>query len=133
MTESVASLRDGFRARWRTIHEFSWSFLGCDAAYAACLLVAQLWLGLLWFFYQGFGIARGLILLCMLAGLLVLRVLPRPGSSPRPAGAATLTTPLRILLAVAVAVDIGMLAVSSARSIETSKIPMDEGQTSWRA
>jgi hypothetical protein len=133
MTESVATTRASFRAWWRRIHDFSWSFLGCDAAYAASLLAAQLWLGLLWFFYQGFGVARGFILLCLLAGLVILRLYPRPSASTAPAGAAALTTPLRILLVVAIATDIGMLAVSSARSIETAKIPMDEGQTSWRA
>jgi hypothetical protein len=133
MTESAAALRDGFRARWRGVHDFSWHFLGCNGAYAASLLVAQLWLGLLWFFYQGHGIARGIIVSCLLAGLLVLRFFPRPRSSAHPAGAATLTTALKVLLAGALVLDLALLAVSSTHSIETSKIPMDEGQTSWRA
>src|SRR5579862_6529159 len=59
----------------------SWRLVGCDPEYTASLLVAQLWLGLLWFFYQGFGIARGLILCGFLIGLLFLRFLPRPHSS----------------------------------------------------
>jgi hypothetical protein len=126
-------MRDGFRARWRGVHDFSWQFLGCDAAYAASLLAAQLWLGLLWFFYQGHGIARGIIVCGLLAGLLVLRFFPRPQSSAQPAGAATLTTPLKVLLVAAILVDLALLGVSSTRSIQTSRIPMDEGQTSWRA
>lgn len=111
----------------------SWRIIGCDAAYSASLLIAQLWLGLLWFFYQGFGIARGIILCCLLAGLLLLRFLPQARSSHHPAGAERLTSGLKGLLAVAIVLDLALMIVSGARSLETSKIPMDEGQTSWRA
>lgn len=115
------------------INGLLWRLIGCDSAYAAALLVAQLWLGLLWFFYQGFGIARGFILCMFFGGLLVLRFFPRPRSSSRPTGSAELTPILKVLLVAAVAVDLALMAVSSTRSFESAKIPMDEGQTSWRA
>ena len=133
MTESIVNLRDSLAARWRPMHDFSWRFLGCDPAFAGSLLAAQLWLGLLWFFYQGYGIARGVILCCFLAGLIVLRFLPRSRSSPSLAGMTSLTPLLKLLLILTIAIDIGMTVVSSTISFETSKIPMDEGQTSWRA
>ena len=132
MTAAIPASQSRF-ASARLMHDLSWRLIGCDPAYAASLLVAQLWLGLLWFFYQGFGITRGFILCCLLAGLIALRFFPRPGSSASPAGTSSLTPLLKYLLAITVAVDVGMMVVSSAISVETSKIPMDEGQTSWRA
>src|SRR5947207_1374714 len=130
----AAILSSGSIAAWRRrVHQISWRVLGCDAGYAGALLVAQLWLGLLWFFYQGFGIVRGLILCCLFAGLIVLRFFPRPGSSWQAAGASALTPALKLLLIATVILDLALMAVSSGRSIETWKIPMDEGQTSWRA
>lgn len=133
MTQAVQHSRPGFASTAALLHDLSRRLIGCDAAYAASLLVAQLWLGLLWFFYQGFGIARGVILCCLLFGLLLLRFFPRARSSLEPAGARALTPGLKILLVAAVALDVALMAVSSGRSLETSKIPMDEGQTSWRA
>lgn len=107
--------------------------LGCDPFFAGCVMAAQLWLGLLWFFYQGFGIVRGIILAGLLVGLVGLRLwLPRWQASGL-AGATSLTTTLRVLLFAIVLLDLGMMAVSTTISIATSKIPMDEGQTSWRA
>jgi len=131
--ESIPDAQLRFASPPRRMHDLSWRLLGCDPAYAAWLLGSQLWLGLLWFFYQGFGITRGLILCCFLAGLLVLRFVPPPRSTPRPAGATGLPQNLRALLIIVIVIDLGMLAVSSTRSVETGKIPMDEGQTSWRA
>lgn len=132
MTQAVPDSRAAVPGALATrIHDLSWRIIGCDANYAAWLLVAQLWLGLLWFFYQGFGVARGFILCCFLAGLIGLRFFPRP--PPCVAGMTSLTPLLKLLLILTVAVDVGMTVVSSTISFETSKIPMDEGQTSWRA
>src|SRR5438105_2554737 len=133
MTQAVQNSRSGFASTAGLLHDLSRRIIGCDAGFAASLLVAQLWLGLLWFFYQGFGIARGVILCCLLFGLLLLRSFPRARSSLEPAGAGALTQGLKVLLVAAVALDLALMAVSSGRSLETSKIPMDEGQTSWRA
>ncbi|HVB17169.1 MAG TPA: hypothetical protein VNF04_11580 [Stellaceae bacterium] len=107
--------------------------LGCDPLFAGVLAAAQLWLGLLWFFYWGYGIERGVILAVVLAGLIVLRFRPRPLSSERPAGMPLVPPVLRVLLIAALLLDVGMMVDSDVRSVRTSKIPMDEGQTSWRA
>jgi len=133
MTQAVPNPKSGSNAPAALMHDLSWRLVGSDASYAVSLLVAQLWLGLLWFFYQGFGIERGVILCCLLAGLFFLRFFPRPRSASRPAGAEAMTPNLKALLALAVVLDVALMAVSSTRSLETSKIPMDEGQTSWRA
>jgi len=117
----------------RGLKDWSWRILGCDPAFACALLVAQLWLGLLWFFYQGQGIVRGAILGVVLLGLFVLRFRPRPASVTGQAGATALTATLRALLLVAVLLDLTLMAVSGMHSLRTGKIPMDEGQTSWRA
>lgn len=107
--------------------------LGCEPAFALWLLGFQLWLALLWFYYQGFGVARGLILCGLLAGLMALRF----GGSSRPAvglpRSKTLTPVLRTLLVATLLLDLAMMFVSTSTSVETGKIPMDEGQTSWRA
>ncbi|HEX3431584.1 MAG TPA: hypothetical protein VHT03_11920 [Rhizomicrobium sp.] len=131
--ESIPDSQPNFASPARWINDLSWRLLGCDAAYAGSLLAAQLWLGLLWFFYQGYGIARGFILCCLLAGLAVLRLFPRPGSSPHPAGTTSLTPLLKALLVATVVLNVGMVVTSSVICLRTSKIPMDEGQTSWRA
>jgi hypothetical protein len=133
MMPAVQNSRADLAPALRPIQDLSWRLLGCDAAYAVSLLVAQLWLGLLWFFYQGFGITRGIIFCCFLVGLIFLRFFPRSASSPHPAGANAMTPLLKFLLVATVVADLAMMAVSSATSLETSKIPMDEGQTSWRA
>jgi hypothetical protein len=117
----------------RGLKDWSWRILGCDPAFACALLAAQLWLGLLWFFYQGQGIVRGAILGAVLLGLFVLRLRPRPASTAGQAGATALTVTLRSLLLVAVLLDLTLMAVSGMHSLRTGKIPMDEGQTSWRA
>lgn len=109
----------------------SWRLLGCETAFAGWLLAIQLWLALLWFYYQGFGTARGLILVGLLAGLIVLRFLP--ARTARLAGSLRLPPLLRGLLIATVVLDIGLLVVSGTTSVHKSKIPMDEGQTSWRA
>ncbi len=112
-----------------------WSrrILGCDPLFAGALAAAQLWLGLLWFFYWGYGIERGIILGALLTGLMVLRFRPHARSTEEPAGAARLPRAMRYLLIAALLLDIGMMAVSSARSLHSSIIPQDAGQTSWRA
>lgn len=117
----------------RGVAFWSWRLLGCDPVFAGGLLVIQLWLGLLWFFYQGFGIERGLILCGLLVGLLILPLLPRRLASAGPAGKGSLKSGLRALLLFAVILDICMMTVSSSISLATGKIPMDEGETSWRA
>jgi hypothetical protein len=118
---------------WCRAQALSWRLLGCDAAFAGSLLVAQLWLALLWFFYQGHGVVRGVILCGLLAGLIALRMHSGRTTSRGLRGPSSLTPALRLLLIAAVLLDVAMMAVSSTRSIETSKIPMDEGVTSWRA
>lgn len=111
----------------------SWRLLGCEPAFAGWLLAVQLWLALLWFYYQGFGVARGVILCGLLAGLFLLRLLPVPTLARGTAGAGYLPPVLRALLAAALLLDLGMMIVSGTTSVQSSKIPMDEGQTSWRA
>jgi hypothetical protein len=117
----------------RGLKDWSWRILGCDPAFAFALLAAQLWLGLLWFFYQGHGIARGIILGGLLLGLIALRFRPPAASTMERAGATTLTAVVRSLLIAAVLLDLGIMADSGTYSLRTGKIPMDEGQTSWRA
>ncbi|HEY3776592.1 MAG TPA: hypothetical protein VGL35_00895 [Rhizomicrobium sp.] len=118
---------------FRRVDALTWRLLGCDAAFAGYLLAVQLWLGLLWFFYQGFGVTRGIILGGLVAALFLLRFGARSPLAAISAGALSLTMLLRGLLIAAVLLDLGMMAVSSTKSFETTKIPMDEGQTSWRA
>lgn len=115
------------------LNALSWRVLGCDPVFAGCVLAAQLWLSLLWFFYQGFGIARGVILLGLLLGLLALRLGPSRKLAQVPAGANSLTFVVRALIVAAVLLDIGLMTVSSTTSFRSARIPMDEGQTSWRA
>lgn len=107
--------------------------LGCNLLFVIVIAGVQLWIGLLWFFYWGYGIERGIILGGILAGLTVLRLRSQPGLSGQPAGAALLPRALQGLLIAAVLLDVGMMVDSDARNLRTSKIPMDEGQTSWRA
>ncbi len=107
--------------------------LGCDPLFAGALAAAQLWLGLLWFFYWGYGIERGIILGVLLIGLVVLRFRPRPASAEQPAGAALLPRTLRGLLIAALLLNLGMMVDGNTRNLRTWSIPMDEGQTSWRA
>jgi hypothetical protein len=109
----------------------SWRLIGCEMAFAGWLLAIQLWLALLWFYYQGFGAVRGLILAGLLIGLIALRFLP--ARSARYAGLIRLPPVLRGLLIAALLLDVGMMVVSGMTSLHKSKIPMDEGQTSWRA
>src|SRR5579864_1886121 len=132
MTQAVPNSRADVRSSGRLLYRLSWRFIGCDPAYAAALLVSQLWLGLLWFFYQGHGIARGVIVGCFLAGLILLRYFPRAASTRKAAGASVITPLLKILLVATMVVDLVMTISSSVISQETSKIPMDEGQTGWR-
>jgi len=114
------------------LNRLSWRLLGCDAAFAGWLLAAQLWLGLLWFFQQGFGVARGVILCGLLIGLVALRLFPRRRSVEAPVGATSLTFALRVLLAMVLVLDASLMIVSTTTSFRSGKIPMDEGQTSWR-
>jgi hypothetical protein len=107
--------------------------LGCEGSFVVMMAAVQLWLGALWLFYWGFGIERGLILGALLAVLLALRFFPRANSTGEPAGATTLPPFLRALLIAALVLDLGMMALSDTISLRTSIIPMDEGQTSWRA
>ncbi len=95
----------------------------------AAIAAVQLWLGLLWFFYWGHGIERGVILSVVLAGLVALRFI-------RPPAHAVATSPPRWLVAAAVLIvllDLGMMTFSTVRCWQTGRIPMDEGETSWRA
>jgi hypothetical protein len=133
MTQALPNSRPDARFPGARLYALSWRFIGCVPGYAAALLISQLWLGLLWFFYQGHGIARGVIVGCYLAGLILLRYFPRASSTRQAAGAAAITPLLKVLLVATVVVDLVIVISSSVISLETSKIPMDEGQTSWRA
>jgi len=117
----------GFARYW------CWRILGCDPWFAGALAAAELWLGLLWFFYWGYGVERGYILGAFLLGLGVLWFRPRAGSFPGAAGQISLPPTVRGLLIAALVLDVSMMVVSDVRSVRTSQILMDEGQTSWRA
>jgi hypothetical protein len=94
------------------------------------IAAAQLWLGLLWFFYWGHGIERGVILAVVLAGLIALRFVkgPTTGTGPVPA-----PRWLIYVAGAAVVLNIILMVVSTTHSWRTGHIPMDEGETSWRA
>ena len=91
----------------------------------------QLWLALLWFVYWGHGIARGLIVLVVMASLLLLRVIPpRPADEPEQRHIPRI---LRWAIALALLLNIILMIDTSQHALRTGKIPMDEGQTTWRA
>ena len=123
----------GRASRVSRLEFLTWRLLGCEPAFAGWLLGIQLWLALLWFFYQGFGVVRGVILCGLLIGLIVLRFPFRFRAARPNTGSTVLPDTLRALLVATVLLDIGLMIVSCATSFERSKIPMDEGQTSWRA
>lgn len=93
---------------------------------------AQLWLGLLWFFYWGYGVTRGLIVLVVLIGLFLLRLLP-PGKAATDVERKAMPRWLRAAIVLAVLLDLGMMVVSGAHALRTGRIPMDQGQDTWRA
>ncbi|HEY1637958.1 MAG TPA: glycosyltransferase family 87 protein [Rhizomicrobium sp.] len=97
----------------------------------ACIAAAQLWLASLWFLYWGHGIARALIVLVVLIGLVLLRfapIAPVPDTGSR-------KMPRAIIwgIGLAVLLDLALMAVTDLHSWRTGHIPMDEGQTTWRA
>jgi hypothetical protein len=96
----------------------------------ACIAAAQLWLALLWFVYWGHGIARALIVLAVLAGLILLRfaplAIPQTGSRKMP-------RTIMLGIGLTLVLDLSLMAVSDLHSWRTGHVPMDEGQTTWRA
>lgn len=96
----------------------------------ACIAAAQLWLALLWFLYWGHGIARALIVLCVLLGLVLLRFAQ---SAVSDTGFRTMPRAIAWGIALAVLLDVALMAATDLHSWRTGHIPMDEGQTTWRA
>jgi hypothetical protein len=95
------------------------------------LAAAQIWLSLLLFFDWGHGMDRALILGGLLLGLIVMRLRPRPARET----ARGVSSPLwvRILLVMALTVDIGIVGYTTLLSIKSHRIPLDQGQMTWRA
>jgi hypothetical protein len=95
------------------------------------LAAAQIWLSLLLFFDWGHGMDRALILGGLLLGLIVMRLRPRPARDT----ARGVSTPfwVRMLLVMALTVDIGIVGYTTLISIKSHRIPLDQGQMTWRA
>jgi Glycosyltransferase family 87 len=98
----------------------------------ATFIVAQVWCCLLLVFEWGHGVARGMILAGLLAGLILLRFRPRPAAEAVSAGT-KLTGWIRVCLILALMLDFGVAGYATLRSVRTGEIPMDQGQTTWRA
>ena len=101
-------------------------------ALISTFIALQAWLACLLLFEWGHGVARGVILWGLLAGLLLLRFRPRPVSQ---AAGAVDAFPrwLRICLALAMIADLGVASYATIRSVRTGEIPLDQGQATWRA
>jgi hypothetical protein len=97
----------------------------------AYIAAAQLWLASLWFLYWGHGIARALIVVVVLIGLIFLRFVP---IAPIPdTGCRKMARAIVWGIGLAVLLDLALMAVTDLHSWRTGHIPMDEGQTTWRA
>jgi Glycosyltransferase family 87 len=101
------------------------------AGLALTLVAAKIWLSLFLDFDWGHGKARGLILCGVLFGLIILRVRPRPASETTFYAKSPLW--IGILLILALAADLGDAGQTTLRSVQTHRIPMDQGQATWRA
>jgi hypothetical protein len=101
-------------------------------ALISTFVAVQGWLGLLLIFEWGHGIARGVILGGLLGGLILLRFRPRPASEVVGDSGALLHS-LRVFLIFALIVDLGVVSYATIRSVRTRQIPMDQGQSTWRA
>jgi hypothetical protein len=98
---------------------------------ALALGATQVWLSALLIIGWRHGVERGFILGGLLAGLMLLRFRPRPiAASVAPD---SLPQWLRILLIAALIADFGIAGGTISRSLRTGLIPMDQGQTTWRA
>ena len=100
-------------------------------ALALTLVGIKFWFSLLLPLDWGHGTARGLILCGALLGLIILRLRPRP--APEIELYAKSPVWVRILLILAVAADLGIASQTTQRSVQTHRIPMDQGQATWRA
>lgn len=98
--------------------------------FAFLVLAPQVFLSILYKLDWGHGEIRGLIILILLVGLIAFRFTPRLGFREAPARAPKWIYALLFAAAVFVAID---CASTITRSVETGQIPMDEGQTTWRA
>jgi hypothetical protein len=102
---------------------------------ALLLIATQLYLGLLLFFDWGHGIERGLIVGGALLGLLFLRF-GSWASDDQPIATSIsdrLSVGLKTLLVTSLIIDFGMAGYTIVRSVRSHEIPMDQGQTTWRA
>ena len=100
-------------------------------ALALTLVGIKFWFSLLLPLDWGHDTARGLILCGALLGLIILRLRPRP--APEIELYAKSPVWVRILLILAVAADLGIASQTTQRSVQTHRIPMDQGQATWRA
>jgi hypothetical protein len=98
---------------------------------ALALVAVQVWLSLLSMLDWRHGAARRLILWGLLAGLMLLRLWPRP--TPASLDADPFPRWLRNLLVAALIVDFGIAGNTIFESWMTDRIPLDQGQATWRA
>jgi hypothetical protein len=78
-----------------------------------------------------YGIARGVLLGGIIAGLIGLRCVPHRVAESKPPPSAMLW--IRRLLVLAVALNAGIAISTVIHTAWFHRIPLDEGQTSWRA
>jgi hypothetical protein len=95
------------------------------------LVAVQIWLSLLLFLDRGHGMGRALILSGVLLGLIIIRLRPRP--APEIPGGMRSPLWVRILLVMTLTVDLGIAGYATLLSIKTHRIPLDQGQMTWRA
>jgi hypothetical protein len=79
----------------------------------------------------GHGIARGVIVAILLAGLVLFRRWFRPVHAA--GDVKSVPSLVKWLAAAALVVDAGVAGVTTLRTLGTQTIPGDEGQTTWRA
>jgi hypothetical protein len=95
----------------------------------ACLIGFEAYAALLFVYDWNHGVERGLLLLGLLLGLIALRF-QRERVWSEIARAPGL---IAKLLIIAIVLDLGISSYTIARSLHSNQIPMDQGQTTWRA
>jgi hypothetical protein len=99
------------------------------------LTATQLYLSLLLFLDWGRGVERGLIVGGLLLGLIFLRFGPWASNSQSRATARSdrISAALIALATIVLVMDLGAAGYTFVHSIRSRELPMDQGQTTWRA
>ena len=98
----------------------------------AAIAAIELLLALLFPLDWTYGLARGAIVLVLLCGLILLRFWPRAAVQPAaPRTDAVLAGFLKLAVAAALMLDIGIAVQTVGRCLEKNEIEMDQGPALW--